>query len=441
MAWDWNSSPHPISDLRNWVNSDTLELRPDFQRKEVWSESAKIMLIDSILTNIPIPKIFVQALIKDDNTYRIVIDGQQRIKAILSFLRGEFALKEPYNGKYNGLCYDNLPKKIKEHFLLYKIDFNEILNADDSVCREIYNRINKYTVPLSKQELRRADYPGKFLDLAEELALLDFFEDSKIFTVASRRRMADVEYIAELLAALISGPQDKRDTLDSFFMSYAQMGEAECKRLRDEFIDIVNDIQLIFDPDHMLISKSRFRQKADFYSLFIAIAELKRDKLTLKDKDLCALREDLKLLNLYIVPNSIADILSEYAIKCVSQANTLQSRIWRKDFLKRFLLGTYSDNFIDDETVTLFHDILWDIYAGDGMCPPATVQCARCDMDISDYRHEEVVFVWKTAAKNHQLSNGQFMHIKCHDDPLLFVNNFEDYEKTINTDTTQLELL
>jgi hypothetical protein len=55
----WNSSPHPISDIRDWQEAGRLELAPDFQRKEVWSNSARIMLIDTVLRDIPMPKIFV----------------------------------------------------------------------------------------------------------------------------------------------------------------------------------------------------------------------------------------------------------------------------------------------------------------------------------------------------------------------------------------------
>ena len=80
---NWNSSPHPISDIRDWHKSEKLMLQPDYQRREVWSPAARIMLIDTILRNIPMPKIFVSTLIKDERTYRTVIDGQQRISAIL----------------------------------------------------------------------------------------------------------------------------------------------------------------------------------------------------------------------------------------------------------------------------------------------------------------------------------------------------------------------
>lgn len=55
----WNSSPHPISDLRDWNDLGRLELRPSFQRKEVWNPAARIMLIDTILREVPMPKMFL----------------------------------------------------------------------------------------------------------------------------------------------------------------------------------------------------------------------------------------------------------------------------------------------------------------------------------------------------------------------------------------------
>lgn len=78
----WNSSPHPISDIRDWQRSGRLEIRPAFQRHEVWSEAAKIMLMDTILRAIPMPKAFVSSAIRDGQVYRTVIDCQQRISSM-----------------------------------------------------------------------------------------------------------------------------------------------------------------------------------------------------------------------------------------------------------------------------------------------------------------------------------------------------------------------
>ena len=38
----WESYSHPISDIRDWDNNHRLELKPDFQRNEVWSRVSRV---------------------------------------------------------------------------------------------------------------------------------------------------------------------------------------------------------------------------------------------------------------------------------------------------------------------------------------------------------------------------------------------------------------
>lgn len=200
MDVDWKPLNHSIADVLEWDKNERLELQPEFQRKQVWSRSAKIMLIDTILQHIPMPKFFIQSIIRGDKCHRIVIDGQQRLTAILEYLRDEYPLEMPYEGEYVGKRYSELPPEIQHKILEYTIDANEIRNADKKMIRAIYSRVNKYTVQLNKQELRRADFPGQFLKLSESLAHNKFLEENGVFTIANSRRMGDVEFVSELLA-------------------------------------------------------------------------------------------------------------------------------------------------------------------------------------------------------------------------------------------------
>lgn len=68
---------------------------PEFQRGLVWDDEMKEKLIDSIMNNISIGSIVV-ADISDafrDNGMFVVIDGQHRIDAVISFIRGETTYK------------------------------------------------------------------------------------------------------------------------------------------------------------------------------------------------------------------------------------------------------------------------------------------------------------------------------------------------------------
>lgn len=336
----WESYSHPISDIREWSDDSRLELRPDFQRNEVWTLAAQIMLIDTILKGIPIPKIYIKTTVKNDKTYRVVIDGQQRLTAILKFIRDELPLKAPYEGDYLGQTFSQLPETIHNDFIRYKIDINEIFDPTDEEIRDLYSRVNKYTVQLNKQELRKADFPGDFISLSEYLSELSFFTESKIFTVKQRRRMLDVEYIEELLTILVRGIQDKKEYLDEVCESYMRLDHKE--EIENEFVAVINDISKIFDNDSFPIKKTRFKQKSDFYSLFAGIAYL-RMKASMSDNPemMGQVRNLLTEMDEEIGPQSDNKDYLEYATRCLSDANSATNRKWRTDFIVLRLAPLY----------------------------------------------------------------------------------------------------
>lgn len=410
----WNSSPHPISDIRDWSEAGRLELRPDFQRLEVWSAPARIMLMDTILRGIPMPKIFLASSIKDGKTYRVVIDGQQRLSAILAFLRDEFLLTNPFSGDERGKKFSELDQETQHRFLSYQIDFNEAYNPSDQEVREVYARVNKYTVQLNKQELRRADFPGDFLKTAEEVAVSKFFDQSALFSAANRRRYMDVEYVSELLAAMIDGIQDKKTSLDDFYVRFSTWEETHRNEIIDRFARTLSEIDLIFQDMELPISKTRFRQKADFYSLFLGVDCFVSDGKTLKGKDLRHLQDDLMVLQENIRPESEVEICSEYAIKCVSQANSASSRRWRHRFLRSILAGTYAGELPDDEGTEVFYRLMDELSTGNSMgwCPDPVFDCRVCKEQISG-SFKDRVLAWRGKSAVIQLSNSVWIHQAC----------------------------
>lgn len=419
MAKKWQSSPHTIADIREWNDNQTLLLQPDYQRREVWGEAARIMLIDSILNDIPMPKIFVSKAIKDKRTYRSVIDGQQRISTILSFLNDGFKLEKPYQGEFLGKTFSELPEEVQNEVLLYSIDFNEASGLELEELREVYSRVNKYLVPLNKQELRKADFPGDFLKICEELANLDSIDELGLFSATARRRSLDVEYIAELVASQLRGISDKKDLIDECCRDYADWPEIESKKVRLEFENVVSDISKIFNSDHP-IRKTRWRQKADFYSLFLSAISLRREGFSLPD-NLDFLRKDLLILDKFIAPTSEIPILSKYAIYCVSQANSMASRSWRTRFIRSFLRGTYARGIEDEDQKTVISEVAIDFrfyidpaYDGEG-CPPARgFECEGCGgLDEGETSVSKSVLYWPVGTEVYQLSNSRWAHIDC----------------------------
>ncbi|MDZ4055805.1 MAG: DUF262 domain-containing protein, partial [Polynucleobacter sp.] len=421
-AKKWQSSPHTIADIREWNGNGTLLLQPDYQRREVWGDAARVMLIDSILNDIPMPKIFVSKAIKDMRTYRSVIDGQQRITTILSFLNDGFQLEDPYSGPYKGMKFSELSPEVRDDVLLYSIDFNEASGLPPEELREVYSRVNKYLVPLNRQELRKADFPGEFLKNSEGLANLDALDDMGLFNATARRRSLDVEYVSELLAAQLRGISDKKDAIDECCRDYAVWPEAESAAARAEFEGAIADIGKIFDSTYPM-KKTRWKQKADFYSFFFAVLYLKRGGLALP-ADLSLLRQDLTLLDDKIAPTSEVPILSKYAIYCVSQANSASSRNWRMAFIRAILRGTYAGSMDDKEQRDIVSETASDIrfaidpnFNGDG-CPPAEgFVCGGCGgYDEGGTSLGRSILYWPAGSTVFQLSNAKWAHSKCKGD-------------------------
>jgi len=90
----------------SWFNERNMEgslvLNPRYQRKPVWSLRNKQYLIDTIIRELPVPEIYMQVKTtalenaKAKSEY-IIVDGQQRIRAILEFINGEFEIAEEAN--------------------------------------------------------------------------------------------------------------------------------------------------------------------------------------------------------------------------------------------------------------------------------------------------------------------------------------------------------
>jgi len=90
----------------------------NLQRKHVWTLEQKRELIFSIIKGVNIGKItLIQHETKDDTIYQ-VIDGKQRLSAIIDFIFGVFEIILCDGVSYT---YFNLPKDIKQEITLFDI--------------------------------------------------------------------------------------------------------------------------------------------------------------------------------------------------------------------------------------------------------------------------------------------------------------------------------
>ena len=159
----------------------------------------------------------VKTDMEGDSKY-IVVDGQQRIRAILEFLNKEYPILEEDNHEYGGKYFTDLPGGVKKDFWDYKLVVRELKTSTDADVREVFQRLNKNVVPLNRQELRHAAYAGYFLQLVYQLADDEYWAENKIVTPKDVRRMLDAEFISEILIAMLHGIDKKdQDTMDQYY--------------------------------------------------------------------------------------------------------------------------------------------------------------------------------------------------------------------------------
>jgi len=80
-----------VAQFIEWNDKKQLTLNPNFQRRSVWTLDGKSYLVDTLLRGLPMPKVYMRTTI-DVSTQRAVrdiVDGQQRMRAILDFAKGE----------------------------------------------------------------------------------------------------------------------------------------------------------------------------------------------------------------------------------------------------------------------------------------------------------------------------------------------------------------
>ena len=252
---------HTLSD--SMQDESYINLTPVYQRRMRWDKRKKSRLIESFLMNIPVPPLFLFE--KDYNQYE-VMDGRQRLAAILGFLKNEYPLTDlEFWPQLQGKFYSDLPDTIRRGLRRRTINA-VVLLAETSRGIEspdirliLFRRLNTGGVKLNPQELRNALYPGFFNEALQELAKEPTFADlwgiphsenttpneisAKLAQNTLHQSMMDCELVLRFFAirdacsGMASG--SLRQIFDKTMRRYSLLSESEVHRLKDEFRDVL----------------------------------------------------------------------------------------------------------------------------------------------------------------------------------------------------------
>ncbi len=235
-----------IQDLLNFHRDKSLNISPWYQRRSVWSEPQKAYLINTIFEQKPVPSLYVRHQIDVDaeKSIKEVVDGQQRIRSILSYRDDDFAARHPEHKKK--VKYSELTKGQREAFVATKLSVGYLIGAQDQDVIEIFGRINSISKTLNPQEKRNAQYSGDFkhFSLSQAAERLPFWRATDIFTATDISRMQEVQFVSDLAINMINGLSDfSAKTIDAFYrdndIEWARMEDIS-KRMEKLFKTLVS---------------------------------------------------------------------------------------------------------------------------------------------------------------------------------------------------------
>ncbi|HTL40769.1 MAG TPA: DUF262 domain-containing protein [Pseudolysinimonas sp.] len=283
---DFHESANTLSWFKDRYLEGSLAIKPSYQRNAVWMARQKCWLVESVLKGMPIPEVFIQTVTKENgDTEYAVVDGQQRIRALLQFVGAEtdadqvefdkFPLdKLDTNSPWYGKAFDELRPEERIAFFRYRLSIRYLESDDEEEIKEMFRRLNKFTAPLKPQELRNATYGGPFAQLALKLAddQGDFLAENRIISAEAIRRMSDVEFVAELMIGTMHGPQGgQASIIDSYYQEYEDFeDEFPKERTVRKYLLKAITMTTALVPD---LRTTRWSNKSDFYSLVVAIAD------------------------------------------------------------------------------------------------------------------------------------------------------------------------
>ena len=217
----FSNASMPILNVMNNINTlqfGGLDLQPDYQRGFIWKDDFKDKLIYSIIKQYPTGNISIRVLNNpnEKGAKSEVVDGQQRLTTIKSFIdnsyviRSEWARKiieliDQYLGDYKDdkiqklrkklsskgnirLKYDDLPSIIQGNINAYNIPVTYIANASDIQIREYFRflqnqeRLRAGEIIKSMPATNLEKFLYKITDREKFLDLIGFSDDREEFS-------------------------------------------------------------------------------------------------------------------------------------------------------------------------------------------------------------------------------------------------------------------
>lgn len=191
----------------------TFKFNDPIQRAMVWSIDKKSELIVSILEDVSIGEVKVEAFAKNKKRIRNVLDGKQRLTTLRDFIKNKFALVddslvevEDLEGEtvfvdFSGAKFEDLPELFQNKIKSMMLTIKGYENLTQEKKQILFKRWNNGEA-LTPSQLRKAKLPLNVLSMLATLKEKDVFKAG--FTESSLKRDNNHDMLLKAMMVLDS---------------------------------------------------------------------------------------------------------------------------------------------------------------------------------------------------------------------------------------------
>ncbi|AZE22546.1 DUF262 domain-containing protein [Pseudomonas chlororaphis] len=304
--------------------------------------------------NLPVPPVF---LFEPEYSRYEVMDGQQRLSAIVAFYTNRFKLSGlEYWPELNGFQYDDLPPLIqrgldRRRLSAVVLQSNALKEDYDDLRKIVFERLNTGGQKLNAQELRNCIYSSSFAKLLVELAGYDSFNDllgmpryddniirgqisSDLAENPFFKRMIDCELVLRFFAfrkkANIKG--SVKSVLDKCMVANLETDGDELDEQAADFRTRIDMAKELFGDDAFKIRESKKDQEKvspPYYDAIIIACDRQFSNRAALIKKRVALK---KALDAAIAKEDVYELI-------VGRANTADAIKQRLDLVEKIFIG------------------------------------------------------------------------------------------------------